>query len=417
MKNVLLVEDSPMFGKLAKKKIESAFDVPVFWAKSYAETEDLLKKANGDFSCALLDYSLPDATNGEVIDLVISHGITSFVFTANASEEVRSHVWSKKVADYILKDDPNSIDYIVSTMERVENNQDTLILVVDDSKTFRTMISELLYVRKYRVINASSAESALNILKKYPEIKLMITDYNMPQTDGFKLCQQVRLQYSAEHMAIIGMSSEEDISLGAQFIKSGANDFVVKQSFLVEEFYSRIKNCIETIELFTKLRQAANCDFLTNLYNRRHFFEAGEKLLAEKKESETALSCTILDIDHFKQINDTYGHDVGDEVLRSFSKLLKENSSEYELVARTGGEEFCILTPGLDLCGTVDRFEDLRTKIENSPLTTLPDGSSLYITVSMGICAVPGENIDQMLTTADAKLYEAKGSGRNCIRY
>lgn len=417
MKNVLLVEDSPMFGKLAKKKIETSFDVPVYWAKSREETERLLEQAGGDFSVALLDYNLPDAPHGEVIDLVLAKGITSFVFTANVTEEVRNYVWSKKVADYIIKDDPNSLDYIISAMGQVDENQNTLILVVDDSRSARTLISELLYVRKYRVINASDGEAALQIMEKYPEIKLVITDYNMPKMNGFQLCQQIRARYGTESKAIIGFSSERTKSTGAQFIKSGANDFVVKQAFLVEEFYSRVERCIETIDLFEKLQKAATCDFLTGLYNRRYFFDFGERLRVEKQNSEQPLACTVLDIDYFKKINDEYGHDVGDDALRGFSKILEENASEYELLARIGGEEFCMLTPDLDLSGIVDRFEVLRIQIEETPVATLPDGTPLHVTASMGICAVVGENIDQMLKIADDKLYEAKKSGRNCVRF
>jgi len=142
-----------------------------------------------------LDLNLPDAPNGEVIDLVIKRGVTSFVFTSNMSNSVREQVWSKKVADYILKDDPNSLDYIVKAIKRLDTNQDTLILIVDDSKFFRTQIAELLYVQQYRVITAKSGPEALKIILKHPEIKLVITDYNMPEMDGCQLCRNIRTDF------------------------------------------------------------------------------------------------------------------------------------------------------------------------------------------------------------------------------
>ena len=378
MENVLLVEDSAMFAKLVKKKIETVFDVPVYWARTLAEAEDLLEKANGRFSAALLDFNLPDAPNGEIIDKVLSYGISSFVFTSNMTEEVRETVWSKHVADYILKEDKNSLNYIVESMGKLDTNHEHLILIVDDSKTSRTILSELLYVRKYRVINASSGKDALGILEKYPETKLVITDYNMPEMDGFTLCRKIREKHKAEHMAIIGISSNDDRSTGARFIKSGANDFIVKQPFLVEEFYARINDCLETIDLFAKLRDAAINDYLTGLSNRRHFFDVGKTLFTNCVETGEPLSCTMLDIDHFKRVNDTYGHDVGDQALITFSRVLRENSSELEVVSRLGGEEFCILTPGIDLDGVIDRFEELREKIAETPMATLEDGTFLY---------------------------------------
>lgn len=417
MKNILLIEQSQMFGMVAKKKLAEAFDVPIYWARTYKDVTALIDEYGGDFSCALVDYNLPDAATGEVLDKLISVGITSFVFTSDVNEEIREMVWSKKVADYILKDDPNSLEYVISAMRQLEKNQQTLILVVDDSKTFRTIISELLYVQKYRVLNAADGQSALKILDNYPEIQLVITDYNMPKMDGYQLCQQIRTKYKQDKMAIIGISSAEDRSIGARFIKCGANDFIEKQSFLVEEFYSRVMDCLKTIELFSKLRDVSVRDYLTGLYNRRYLFEQGQQLFDETVKSNRSLACVLLDIDHFKSINDYFGHDMGDKALCGLGRLLCDKGHKEEVLARTGGEEFCILVPDLDTSGLVDRFESLRLAIENESMALLEDGSELHFTCSMGICTTRQENLDDMIKIADAKLYEAKEAGRNCIRF
>ncbi len=417
MKNILLIEQSQMFGMVAKKKLSEAFNVPIYWARTYKEVKDLLDEFGGDFSCALVDYNLPDAATGEVLDALISFGITSFVFTADVNDEIREMVWSKKVADYILKNDPNSLEYVIASMRQLEKNQQTLILIVDDSRTFRTNLSELLYVQKFRVLNAADGESALQILEKYPEIKLVITDYNMPKMDGYQLCQQIRTRYKADKMAIIGISSADDRSLGARFIKCGANDFIEKQSFLVEEFYSRIMDCLNTIELFSRLKEAAVRDYLTGLYNRRYLFEMGQQLFNEAKGSGRSLACVLLDIDYFKNINDYFGHDMGDKALCGLADLLREKLEKNEILARTGGEEFCILIPDLDTSGLVDLAEDLRLAIEKRSMALLEDGSELHFTCSMGICTTIQEDLDQMIKLADNKLYEAKEAGRNCIRF
>ncbi|MGL1933178.1 MAG: diguanylate cyclase [Desulfotalea sp.] len=415
MKSVLLVEDSQMFGRLAKSKIEAEFEVPVVWTKTLAMTKQILESSASNFSAALLDFNLPDAPQGEVIDEVLSYGITSFVFTSNMTEEVRELVWSKKVADYILKEDPNSLDYIINAMRQVEKNQDTLVLIVDDSITSRTLLSELLYVRKFRVINATNGADALGIIDNYPEIKLVITDYNMPKMNGYVLCQKIRERYKADRMAIIGISSEEDRSIGARFIKSGANDFVVKQSFLVEEFYSRVKDCLETIELFSKIRYTAMNDYLTGLFNRRHFFHEGNIIHQRCRKKCEQLSFAILDIDHFKNINDSYGHDLGDVALQNIANLLKENASESEIIARFGGEEFVILTPYLAGNALVERFETLRLKIETTPIATLSDGKKVSVTCSFGVCSTLMNSLDEMIKIADNNLYKAKNDGRNRV--
>jgi len=255
MQQVLLVEDSMMFGRLAKKRLEKVFDVPVLWAQSFAETEKILASENGNFSVALLDFNLPDAPQGEVIDLVVDQGISALVFTTNMSNEVRSMIWEKKVADYIIKEDPNSLDYVVSTIRQFEMNQNTLVLVVDGSDAHRSYISELLYVRQFRVLNASDAVTAFGILEQYPDIQLVIADFKMSGFDGSSFCQKVRENHTLEEMAIVGFIPQDDRMAGIRYIKSGASDYVVTSPFIVEEFYAKINRTLETVNLYRLLRE------------------------------------------------------------------------------------------------------------------------------------------------------------------
>lgn len=416
MEQILLVEDNLMFGRLTKIRLEAEFDRPVYWAKNLSETAQLLDLAKNTFSIALLDLNLPDAPNGEVIDLVVKRGITSFVVTSNMSNEVRDQVWSKKVADYILKDDPHSLDYIVAAVKRVATNQDSLILIVDDSKFYRTQIAELLYVQKFSVITAKNGHEAIKTLLKYPETKLVITDFNMPEMDGCLLCKKIRVDFPPEQLAIIGISSETDKSIGARFIKSGANDFIVKQSFLVEEFYCRVNHCIESIDLYKQIKEASIKDFLTGLYNRRYFFDSGETLFASSRREQIHLVCAMVDIDFFKKVNDTYGHDVGDLVIQQVSTLLQDRMRATDIVVRFGGEEFCILAVNMGLAETDKVFNGLRMCIEKTPVLFENNTKQLYVTVSIGICTEKTESLEQMTKVADKFLYIAKESGRNCIR-
>ncbi|WP_028585333.1 diguanylate cyclase [Desulfogranum mediterraneum] len=415
MRNILLVEDSTMFGRLTKKKIETVFNVPVYWTRSLAETEKVLQMAAASFSLALLDYNLPDAPHGEVIDRVTQEGISSLVFTSNMSEEVRDFVWSKKVADYILKEDPNSLDYIISSMRQLEENHNNLVLVVDDSATYRAAISQLLYVRKYRVLNARDGESCLKILQQHPEIKLVITDFNMPGMDGCALCQKIRRNFKADRVAIMGISSEDDRNIGARFIKSGANDFIVKHAFLVEEFYSRVNHCIETVNLFKQIHENAIRDFLTGLYNRRYFFETGTDLCNQYPQDDERLACAMIDIDHFKEVNDTHGHDIGDQVIQNIAQLLQDSAGSSDLVARIGGEEFCMLTPISNSEELRRRFETLRREIETTAMATTAASGKLFVTVSTGLCLLETDSLETMMKVADECLYQAKRKGRNRI--
>ncbi len=415
MRQILLVEDSTMFGRLTKKKLEAVFDVPVYWVKTLRETKELLDQANDNFSMALLDVNLPDAPNGEVIDEVIGRGISAFVFTSNITEDVRELVWSKKVADYILKDDPNSLDYIVTAMQRVVKNENSLILVVDDSPQFRTMLSELLYVQRYRVVTAKDANTALGILEHHQGIKLVITEYYLPDMDGWMFCQKIREIYKHDDLAIIGVASKGGKEVGARFIKSGANDFLLKESFMVEEFYCRVTQCVENIDLLKATKDIAVKDHLTGLYNRRYFFNAGRMLFSSSKRNQISLVCAMLDIDHFKSVNDTYGHDVGDIVIKKIADILPEKLRVTDIVARIGGEEFCILAVNVSVEGAQMKFEELRNRIEKTPILFNDDQESLQVTVSIGVCTEEHEDLEKLMKAADTLLYKAKEAGRNQV--
>ncbi|MDH3346718.1 MAG: diguanylate cyclase [Desulfobulbaceae bacterium] len=413
-KRVLVIEDSVFFGSIIKKKLTGTNGYAISWAQSKEEAIIMLNKKDHGFLAGIVDYNLPDAPNGEAIDELTNRGIPAIVFTGQLSEEVRNVVWSKDVADYVLKDEPYSIEYILNLLHRIKRNSKIKVLVVDDTSFFRKVISELLMIHRYRVLTAENGEKALNIISQHPDIKLVITDYNMPVMDGFKLTHTIREKISRENMAIIGISSEGEQMMAARFIKHGANDFIIKQNFLTEEFYGRVNQCIENLENIEKVKNASIKDFLTGLYNRRYFFDTGTKLFSNAKRKNINLACGMLDIDYFKKVNDTYGHDAGDLALIAVSEILTKRMRETDILARMGGEEFCILTVNADPTSLADIFEYLRKTIENTPVN-IGNGTQINITVSIGVTTQIEDNLDGMIKVADEQLYAAKQSGRNRI--
>lgn len=425
IKNILLVEDDLMFAKLTIDKLEGELDSTVVWTKTLDETIQLLDAEDSNkYFVAVLDFVLPDAADGEIIDIVRKKDIPSIVFTSNINPKIRKFVWSKKVVDYILKDDTNSLNYLVSAVKKLLSNRYKKILLVDDSSFFRKAISELLDVQQYQLMVTTNAKQALDILNQHPDIKLVITDYNMPVMNGCQLCKTIRESHSKEDLAIIGISSEGDETMAARFIKSGANDFIIKQSFIREEFYCRVDQSIENIELINQIKLSAIKDFLTGLYNRRYFFEEGKRMIRSASENNRHLCCAILDIDYFKYFNDTFGHDVGDLLLKKLAEVLKSFINEDSLVARLGGEEFCMLIPS-SYKKTVDSFESfkayieeqlniLRKSIRNTKIK-LDDNQELAVTVSIGASFNTNTDFSEMLKTADEKLYSSKNNGRNKV--
>ncbi|TFG37295.1 MAG: response regulator [Desulfobacterales bacterium] len=416
MKQILIVEDSPPMGTMIKKRLEKTGKYAVTWMTNLRETEELLATEGNDaFFAALLDFNLPDATKGEAIPLVVSKNIPVIVFTAYVREEVRQTVWSHRVVDYVLKEDVLSLEYILSLLDRLKKNAETQILVTDRDVEKLEKIASLLRVHRYDVLTADSGRETLKILGENPKIRLVIAASEVNDMDGLTLIQKIRRNYGKEDLAIMGMVYAGDHITAARFLKYGANHCLVRQTFLPEEFYCMVRLLIENIEHIQQLRSTSLIDFLTGLHNRRYFFITGEKLFASARRQSITLVCAMMDIDFFKKVNDKFGHEAGDRVLQHVANILSYRLRKTDIVARIGGEEFCILAVNMDTACVHRIFDELRRKIEQS-VVVLDDGmGEVKITVSIGIATHLGNSLDHMLKKADFHLYEAKESGRNRI--
>ncbi|MDH3394148.1 MAG: diguanylate cyclase, partial [Desulfobulbaceae bacterium] len=298
---------------------------------------------------------------------------------------------------------------------RLIRNSQTKVLVVEDSGFFRAVITNLLKVHKFQVFSVASGMEAQETIRQNPDIKLVVTDYNMPEMNGLQLTQALRRTHKREEMAIIGISAQGDQIMAANFIKYGANDFLIKQIFLTEEFYCRVNQCLDIIYNISEIKDASIKDYLTGLYNRRYLFEFGAKLFAGAIRQKYTLACGMLDLDFFKKVNDTYGHEAGDRTLRHVGRLLSERMWDTDLLARLGGEEFCILAVDVSPAKVEKLFEDIRRLIEETPVD-IGGGKTISITASIGVATGGGAySLEEMLNFADQQLYVAKQNGRNQV--
>ena len=213
-------------------------------------------------------------------------------------------------------------------------------------------------------------------------------------------------------MAVIGVSAHDDGRLSARFLKNGANDFINKP-FSTDEFYCRVTQNIEMIEYIREIREASHRDFLTRLGNRRYFFERCPEIYERAKSGNGSMAVGMIDVDHFKRFNDRYGHDAGDLVLKHVARILEDHCEADDIVARFGGEEFCVLSNSRPRRELADFFDNLRGAIAESHVHY--EGEKLSVTVSIGIATRTLGTIDEMLNAADEQLYEAKNNGRNQI--
>lgn len=410
---ILIIEDSRSVSSLMRHRLEKDFFCQVTQCASADVFRDIIRRGD-PFDVAVVDLNLPGASDGEVLDAVIAEGIPAVVFTADFNRDLRDRLLQKGVADYHVKNNENAIDMVVSSVLRLLGNRDVGVLVVDDVPSARSMLADLLRVQKFQVYEAATGYQALDILARQPHIELVITDYHMPDMDGYELTRRIRREHNSDRLRIIGISSSADRLLSASFLKGGANDFVYRP-YVVEELQCRIQHNIETLAQLRQLRVAAFSDYLTGLPNRRYFFDEGPAQVAGRLERREACCIAMLDIDHFKKLNDTYGHEIGDRVLQAVgAKLARRLEGSGHLLARLGGEEFSVLMLGLDVEAGAALCETLRADIEC--LRVALDDQDLNVTVSIGLAEIAGrESFSNYLAAADQLLYLAKSYGRNRV--
>ncbi len=402
-------------GLLLLHKISEQTAVDVRWFKSYADADAALAEQRP--ALAVTGLNLPDAPDGEILDLLASVDIPTILFTATLNRRVRERFSSPNIIDYFLKDTRTAVDAIVRTIVRFTETIAPPVLVVDDMASGRSILVDLLRRQNYRTYEASSGTEALEILEQHQEIELVITDYHMADMDGHELTRQIRARHAPDRVRVIGISASSDPFLSASFLKAGASDFVYRP-FIVEEVKYRIQSNLETLEQIKHLRFLAERDPLTGLYNRRAFFEKAHSILDElrARQGEEG-SVAILDIDHFKKVNDNYGHDTGDKVIKLVARVLEDSCRQGNAItARFGGEEFVLLFTNLTTDEVQARCEAIRVAVEE--LLIPYDNGTLTITASLGAAIMQAsEGMDNNLNAADQMLYMAKNSGRNRVIY
>ena len=410
---ILLVENSRTFTTMLREAIEQRLELPVSVASSLAEAGELLDREDGWF-LVLTGLVLADGDRDQVVQYFVDRGLPTIVVSGVYDEDLRKRVLQQQIIDYVLKNTPGSVDYLVWLVQRMERNRRIAALVVDDSPSARAYASALLTMYGYHVIEADDGNAALRAIEADPAIRLVIVDEEMPGMQGVELTRRLRALRARDKVAVIGISGNSDPSLIPRFLKNGANDFL-RKPFSREEFFCRVSQNVDQLELIGTLQDLATRDFLTGLPNRRHFLAECHALLPNTLGRQQSVTAAIIDIDHFKHINDTYGHEAGDVALKAVAQAIARHSGTQDLVARFGGEEFCALVPYLGESESVEYFESLRAQIE--ALEVDVGGQTLRMTVSIGVFRTrfPGQTLNHLLSEADRRLYLAKAGGRNRV--
>src|ERR1700722_5348364 len=295
------------------------------------------------------------------------------------------------------------------------------ILVAEDSALYRHVITGHLKKWGFDFVCAGDGKEAWKLLMKKDAPRLALLDWVLPEIDGVELCRRLRERSEDEpytYTILLTSKNRQDAMLEA--MEAGVDDFLAKP-FDPLELKARLMVGKRIVDLQQKLFSANNAlqfaarhDFLTGAWNRGQIVAFMQRELARGLRDDTPAGVVLVDVDHFKQVNDMYGHDAGDSVLKELSKRLSVSLREYDGVGRYGGEEFLLILPGCDLPATVRRADQIRQLISSQPIDT--NLGPITATVSMGV-TVAKACIDSQLILqhADIALYQAKSKGRNCV--
>lgn len=250
---ILLAEDSNVFTSMISKRLKELFGIEVEICRNFEDLQLAYDRSTDPITLAISNINLPGAENGEALDYLIDLSIPVIVFTGTFHEDTREKLLKQDVVDYILKDNVFAVEMLAESVCRFLTNHQHHVLIVDDSPTARALLSSRLKRYNFRVSTAESGARALELLKKNADIGLVVTDYNMPDIDGFELTRRIRSVRGSHELRVIGVSSSDNRLLSARFLKAGGNDFMLRP-FIDEEFYCRVNQNLDTLIQIRSMR-------------------------------------------------------------------------------------------------------------------------------------------------------------------
>lgn len=336
---------------------------------------------------------------------------------------VRSLVRLKLMTDELRMRESTgqSMGLIDPAQTLIDNNPTGRILIIEDRPEsvawFTTALSPA-----NEVSSADSFEEAL-VRVRGGDYDLIVVSLGLRGFDGLRLCSQLRSLPEGRNVPILVLVSDGDRRKLTQALEMGVNDYLTRPVDK-NELTARVRTQLRKKRYQDRLRhnvqlslEMAITDQLTGLHNRRYMARHLDSLISNAQRSNKALAFLIMDIDHFKSVNDTHGHDIGDEVLREFANRISANIRGIDLACRYGGEEFVVVMPDTDVDFAYTIAERLRKSVETTPIEISRMPNALKVTISIGIAASLGgdDNADKLLHRADQALYRAKREGRNRV--
>ncbi|PWE16478.1 PleD family two-component system response regulator [Marinicauda salina] len=283
-------------------------------------------------------------------------------------------------------------------------------------------VAERLIAKLPRSFDADAVLEPAAAVREAGQADMLLIDLTSPRFDGLRLCARLRSDAATRHLPILAIVAPDDRQTMVRALDLGVND-VVYRPVDGGELAARVRTQLRRRRYADKLRdrleeslEMAVTDALTGLPNRRYVISRLRQALDSYDRDQTPLSIILIDIDHFKPINDTHGHQAGDEVLTAFAQRMGEQLRAVDIAGRIGGEEFMVILAGAGRETALEAAERVRAHVAREPFTAKATGDPLEVTVSAGVAeAVAGDTAETLMDRADAALYDAKAGGRNLV--
>lgn len=410
--HLLIVDNGELVSALtAEAKLRG---IRVQTAKTLARARKIV--ASTQLDLIVLDLSFSNSLENGLELLVELSAVKSpvpvLVLTASGNFSDRVQAVKLGATGFLQKPvSPSEVMDAVTQVLQKSNIPEAKLLIVDDDPQILEFLRTLLSPWGFQLALLDNPQEFWETLEQFAP-DLLILDWQMPYFSGVELCQVVRADLRWNQLPILFLSAHNDPETVQRVFTSGADDYVNKP-IVESELIARILNRLERSKI---LQHLADIDTLTGLSNRRKFVQGFNYLLRLAKRQKQSLCFVFLDLDCFKSINDSYGHDTGDKVLKQLAELLKYDFRDEDIVARWGGEEFAIGLYGIDQQQCVERITRfLQTFRQHEFIDT--QKQKFQVTFSAGIAEYPcdGTNLEELYHVADTQLYKAKISGRNQV--
>ncbi len=408
-KKILLIDDNKMLGKLLAKKIQTTLNCEVDIVFSLAETKAL---PDDEYFLTFADLCLPDAPNGEVVDYVLTKNWPVIVLTASNDKATKDKFMDKDILDYIFKESDTCIDQIIDSIVKLERYAKTKVILALSKLPERNEIKKILTQRKFNVLAAAHGEEAMSYLNDNNDVKLIIADANMPVISGSELLSEVRTRFGDHDLGVIILGDKDD-ALESSLLINGANEYLIKP-LNKESFNCRLDRCLNYMANMQFLSIYNNLDPISRVKNSNALLNCVEDYLNEISGKEEEFAFAFLDIDNLRNLNEEYGHEVGDKIVKICADEASNEVKGRDIVGRYSPEKICIVLKNISQERAIKILSRIRVNIKKAGILVNLD--EVFFTASIGVVfAKSGDQFETLINKASEALSQAKANGKDRV--